>query len=92
MSMKIDQHLASAIDWAEKRLRTGAEPPWSYYRLMQLKEAATELLAGLESTSPMESSPKAEEHPETDPPHEGHIVRLDTARRHRDKEHPVLPT
>lgn len=41
--MSIDEHLAEAIDWAEERLRNGAEPPLIYYRLMQLREAATEL-------------------------------------------------
>lgn len=43
MTMKIDQHLAEAITWAEERLRNGAEPPFIYYRLMQLREAAMEL-------------------------------------------------
>ena len=90
--MSIDTHLAAAIDWAEKRLRTGTEPPWSYYRLMQLKEAATELLAGIESTSPTGHSQQSESHPESDRPQEAGIVRLDTARRHRDTERPVLPT
>lgn len=41
--MTIDQHLEAAIDWAEERLRSGAEPPFVYYRLMQLREAAKEL-------------------------------------------------
>lgn len=41
--MKIDEHLAASIDWAEERLRNGAEPPFIYYRLMQLREAAMEL-------------------------------------------------
>ena len=33
-------------EWARERLKTGAEPPWSYYRLMQLVEVTTLLLSG----------------------------------------------
>lgn len=42
--MKIDDKLESVVAWAEERLRNGAEPPFIYYRLMQLREAAEELL------------------------------------------------
>ncbi|MAP94286.1 MAG: hypothetical protein CMK07_04985 [Ponticaulis sp.] len=41
--MTIDQHLEAVIKWSEERLRTGAEPPFIYYRLMQLRESAKEL-------------------------------------------------
>ena len=90
--MEIEHHLSATIDWAEKRLRTGSEPPWTYYRLMQLKEAATELMSGLEATIPMESSQTSESHSATPHPQEDRIYRLDTARRHRDPKRPVLPT
>ena len=42
--MTPDKALETCIEWANERLRNGSEPPWIYYRLMQLKEAATELL------------------------------------------------
>lgn len=90
--MRIDEHLSEAIDWAEKRLRTGSEPPWTYYRLMQLKEAAVELLSGIEASTKTENLSQSAEHQGDVLPPEGSIVRIDTARRHRDKQRPVLPT
>lgn len=42
--MSIDDQLEAIGSWAEERLRTGAEPPFIYYRLMQLREAAKELM------------------------------------------------
>ena len=61
--MTIDQHLEEAIDWAEERLRNGAEPPFIYYRLMQLREAAMELKDHARRLS--EGSQECAEHPET---------------------------
>lgn len=46
---EIRETLSQAIDWANEGLRSAAEPPWSYYRRMQLKEAASDLVAGLTS-------------------------------------------
>lgn len=43
--MSVEKSLLANIEWAEERLRNGAEPPFIYYRLMQLREAASELLA-----------------------------------------------
>jgi len=90
--MKIDEHLAASIDWAEERLRSGAEPPWTYYRLMQLKEAALELMAGLQSVSPTDHSQRSEAPEDDARPHGANIDRIDVARRRRDTEKPLLPT
>lgn len=62
--MRIDEHLSEAIQWAEQRLRHGEEPPFIYYRLMQLREAAMELAPHAKRLA--EDSPGSEEHPETD--------------------------
>lgn len=43
--MNIEKSLRVNIEWAEERLRNGEEPPFIYYRLMQLREAASELLS-----------------------------------------------
>ena len=78
--MTISENLAAAIDWADVRLRSGTEPPWAYYRLMQLKEAATELLAGITSTSVSSEANSSSD-----------VVRLDVARRLSNPDKPVLP-
>ena len=51
MNRDISSVLERAIEWADERLRSGTEPPWSYYRLMQLKEAATQLLPNSSGTA-----------------------------------------
>jgi len=61
--MTIEQHLDEAISWAEERLRSGAEPPFIYYRLMQLREAATELKSHAMQLA--EGSPLSAEHQES---------------------------
>lgn len=45
-------------DWAVKKLTTGEEPPWSFYRHMQLREALDSILQGMAATQPMEASPQ----------------------------------
>lgn len=77
--MAISKDLTRAIEWAEERLRNGAEPPFIYYRLMQLREAAQELLphaTRLEAGS-LESSGRSE----TDPRLSDEASRPDNARR-----------
>lgn len=39
------QTMQLVIDWANTKLQ-GNEPPWVWYKLMQLKEAASGLLNG----------------------------------------------
>jgi hypothetical protein len=43
-------------DWAIQKLATGAEPPWSWYQLMKLREATEAILAGMAVTQPMAES------------------------------------
>lgn len=78
--------------WAKERLRSGSEPPWTYYRLMQLVEAVDELTAGSRAVSPTVCS-QQEEPPPGDPPLQaGNIYRLDTAQPHRVEEQVQMPT
>ncbi len=39
-------------DWAIQKLATGAEPPWSWYQLMKLREATEAILEGMAVTQP----------------------------------------
>lgn len=73
--------LESAIAWAEERLRRGAEPPFIYYRLMQLREAAKELLP--HATQLEEGSRQSSGRSETDPRQEAEASQPDTAPRLR---------
>lgn len=47
---------ATARQWAKARLASGHEPPWSYYRLMQLLDAMDALEAGRTVILPDENS------------------------------------
>lgn len=38
-------------EWAKERLQNGMEPPWSYYRLMQVVDAIDNIQAGLAVTT-----------------------------------------
>lgn len=78
----MEKTLADVQAWATERLRSGAEPPWSYYRLMQLVDA----LVGLRDPDgdlTKDHSLQSEPHSGSDPRPAAPIVRLDDARRHR---------
>src|SRR5271170_2199068 len=45
--------------WADEKLTTEGEPPWSWYRYMQLKDAIGALIQGMDVTQPMEVSPQS---------------------------------
>jgi len=71
-------------EWADSKLATGDEPPWAWYRYMQLREALDAILQGASATRPMESSPQPVKRP-------GACLRLvasvdqqDTAQLHHD--------
>lgn len=38
--------------WAEAKIATGAEPPWTWYQYMKLREALDALLGGMEVATP----------------------------------------
>jgi len=84
--------LERVATWARARLRSGAEPPTAYYRLMQLVEAADALSSGLMAMPPQEGESESVEPAESAPPQEASIVRLDSARRHPGSTPIRLPT
>ena len=46
------QELERVREWAIEKLTTGAEPPWSWYQHMKLREAIESILAGMDATQP----------------------------------------
>jgi hypothetical protein len=51
--------LQRVIDWADTKLATGTEPPWTWYQYAKLRKAVEEVIACLEATPPqMESFPQ----------------------------------
>lgn len=90
------EHMKTELErvsqWARERLRSGAEPPTAYYRLMQLIEAADALSGGLMATPPKEGEPESVVPAESAQPQEGSVVRLDNARRHPAATPIRLPT
>jgi len=61
-TMKRDD-LERVLKWADEKLTTGNEPPWSWYRYMQLKEAVGAIIQGMDVTRPMEDSPQSSSRP-----------------------------
>ncbi len=45
----IKEKLVDVGAWAQARVDSGEEPPWTYHKLKQLAELAQELAAGLEA-------------------------------------------
>ena len=84
--------LDTAKAWAQERLRSGAEPPWTYYRLMQLVEAVESLTAGARAVTPTGCS-QQEQRPRDDIPPQGeNIYRLDIAQSRRAEQQVQMPT
>lgn len=79
--MTREEILQRAIAMANERLDTGDEPPWQYYRLWQLREAAESLLQGQLTPLAPEDLPKPDARPETESQPQGVVVQLHTARR-----------
>lgn len=76
------KELQEIRDWAQEKIAAAQEPPWSWYQYMKLRETCDAILAGMDSTTPLERSPESEQHT-------GAHLRLvdgssqqDTARRH----------
>lgn len=78
--MNRNEILSNAIALANERLASGDEPPWLYYRLWQLREAAQCLLEGRITPLGPEDSPALGKHQENDPPQAGEVVQLSSAR------------
>jgi hypothetical protein len=49
--------LCRVLDWADKKLAGGAEPPWAWYQYAKLREAVEEVIACLQAPQ-MESLPQ----------------------------------
>jgi hypothetical protein len=58
------QNLERVLDWANKKIAAGEEPPWSWYQYMKLRETLEAILTGMAATT-TESSPQSDEHLET---------------------------
>jgi len=86
----VKNQLIEIQDWAQERLRSGTEPPWNYYRLMQLIDAIENLDTGPIAAFTMDRLQQSESHTGTDHQPEGDVVRLDNVRRHRDAEPQTL--
>lgn len=53
--------LQKVRDWADAKIATGAEPPWSWYQFMKLREVMDQILAGTSAVK-TESSPQLASH------------------------------
>lgn len=56
--------LVKIRDWVDEKITTGAEPPWSWYQLMKLREALDAILSGMQATK-LQGSPLSESHSES---------------------------
>lgn len=71
-------NLNEVVDYANERLASGDEPPWSYYRLWQLREAAQCLIENRLTPLGPEDLQQLVSQPETSPQRQGTVVRLHT--------------
>ena len=78
----MDKTLADVQEWAAGRLRSGTEPPWTYYRLMQLFDAL-EGLRDPDADLTRDRSLQSEPHSGNDLQPAAAIYSLDELRRRR---------
>jgi hypothetical protein len=83
--------LQKVRDWANGKIATGAEPPWSWFQLMKLREDLDQILAGM-SVVKTESSPQSEAHSGTGPRLAVSNVRQGSAPHHPQVVETQLPT
>jgi len=86
-------------DWAEARIASGEEPPWTYFKLEKLAELTRELGEGLEWTAALDPSKEKASGPGSDParsadPGQGaEIVQIGIVRSRREEiDQLSLPT
>ena len=80
-------------DWAQSRVDSGSEPPWTYHKLKEVAKLASELSAGIDVTVSKTDSLQSQEHQETVLPLGENIFRLENARFRRDLlENLQMPT
>ena len=74
--------LERVAEWARDRIRSGLEPPWTYYKLMQLVDAIEGLREDGPTKQRMENSLRSHEQSRADAPQSpGQVVELDAFRR-----------
>jgi len=74
----METELERVGDWARERIKAGQEPPWTYYKLMQLVDAI-EGLSG-RFTLPTEDLQRSPDSSESDPQPQAKVVSLDSIR------------
>lgn len=75
-----NEELQRVRQWADDRIATGAEPPWSWFQLMKLRETLDVILDSMESRRTVNSPPPAE--------HQGSGLRLVASEDHQDSAQP----
>ena len=43
--------LQKVRDWADQKITTGAEPPWSWFQYMKLREVTDQILSAMSTTA-----------------------------------------
>lgn len=74
-------------DWADAKIATGAEPPWSWFQYMKLRETLDAILEGMACRAPTDlpaDSPEAASHRGS-----GHLRLVDTGRQESAPPHPT---
>jgi hypothetical protein len=79
----MDAKLKEVLDWAEKKIAQGTEPPWAWKRYMDLIVLLNEIIASRTATISLEDSLRLQVHQEPDHPLPAGIRHIDTARRRR---------
>lgn len=85
--------LDSVATWAEARVNTGSEPPWTEQPLIELATLARQLSQGIGTTITLSNSLQCDELEENVHPQSGNIVQLDSFRcRHGRTLKVQMPT
>jgi len=87
------QELQRIRDWADAKITTGNEPPWSWFLYMKLREDLDQVIASIAvSVIKTESSPQSELHSGNGPRLVVSNVRQDGAQPHQQVVETLLPT
>ena len=84
--------LEKLANWAETRINTGKEPPWTEKSLGDLVVIARELARGMNAVITLEDSLELEQRQESVHPQSENIVELDNFRRHLKPMNLQMPT
>ena len=79
-------------EWAESKIATGDEPPWSWYQHMKLIESLDAIIKGMRVVTPhAEGLPQLEEQPGNGRLRVVSDDRQETFQRHQDQRPVRLP-